>query len=230
MLVGHYSASFAIKSKTRDVPLWVLFIAVQLMDIFWTSLLLLGIEKARVEPYLASVPLDLYYMPYSHSLLSVLIVCALVFFLYQKLAPPRGLVKPALLVSLAILSHWLLDIPVHRPDLPLYDDMDKIGLGLWNYPVWAFLLEIGLFCVCVLLYLRATKASSKGGKYAMVIFGLVLMIIQASIVFSPVPSWLTIEVTAVSLLIYYFATAGAVMWLEKKREWGREDADSRRTS
>ncbi len=43
MLVGHYSASFAIKSKTRDVPLWVLFIAVQLMDIFWTSLLLLGI-------------------------------------------------------------------------------------------------------------------------------------------------------------------------------------------
>jgi hypothetical protein len=169
-------------------------------------------------------------MPYSHSLLSVLIVCALVFFLYKKLAPPRGLVKPALLVSLAILSHWLLDIPVHRPDLPLYDDMDKIGLGLWNYPVWAFVLEIGLFCVCVLLYLRATRASSKGGKYAMVVFGLVLMIIQAGIVFAPVPSWLTIEVTAVSLLTYYFATAGVVMWLEKKREWGREGSDSGRTS
>ena len=95
MLVGHYSASFAIKSQTRDVPLWVLFVAVQLMDIFWTTLLLLGIEKARVEPYLPSVPLDLYYMPYSHSLISVLIVCALVIFLYRKLASPRGLVKPA---------------------------------------------------------------------------------------------------------------------------------------
>ena len=75
MLIGHYSASFAIKSKTRDVPLWVFFIAVQLMDIFWTSLLLLGVEKARVDPSLSSVPLDLYYMPYSHSLVAVLIVC-----------------------------------------------------------------------------------------------------------------------------------------------------------
>lgn len=226
MLVGHYSASFAIKSKTRDVPLWVLFVAVQLMDIFWTTLLLLGIEKARVEPYLPSVPLDLYYMPYSHSLISVLIVCALVIFLYRKLAPPRGLVKPALLVSLAVLSHWLLDIPVHRADLPLYDDMAKIGLGLWNYPVWAFLFEIGLFFVCMSMYLRATRASNKNGKYGMVVFGLVLMIIQAGIVFAPVPSWLTIEVTAAGLLTYYFATAGVVMWLEKKREWGREDTPS----
>lgn len=219
MLVGHYSASFAIKSRTRDVPLWVLFIAVQLMDIFWTSLLLLGVEKARVDPQLLSVPLDLYYMPYSHSLVAVLIVCVVVFLLYRTLAPPKGLAKPALLVSLAVLSHWLLDIPVHRPDLPLYDDMDKIGLGVWNYPVWAFLLEIGLFFACMWLYLRATRATSSVGRYGMVTFGLVLAIIQAGIVFAPVPSWLTIEVTAVALLVYYFATAGVVGWLERKREW-----------
>lgn len=218
MLVGHYSASFAIKSMTGDVRLWVLFIAVQLMDVFWTSLLLLGVEKARVEPTLLSVPLDLYYMPYSHSLVAVLAVCAVVFFLYRGLVPPKGMLMPALLVALAVMSHWLLDIPVHRLDLPLYDDTDKIGLGLWNYPFWALLLEVGLLFVCMFMYLRSTRATSKSGKYAMVIFGIVLVIIQAGIVYGPVPSWLTIEVVAVSLLAYYFTTAAVVFWLEKKRE------------
>jgi len=219
MLIGHYSASFAIKSKTRDVPLWVLFIAVQLMDIFWTSLLLLGVEKARVEPVLLSVPLDLYYMPYSHSLVAVLIVCVAVFVLYRSFVPPKGLVKPALLVALAVLSHWLLDIPVHRPDLPLYDDMDKIGLGLWNYPVWAFLLEIALFFGCMLMYLRTTRATGKGGRYGFLAFGLVLAVIQAGIVFAPVPGWLTTDIVAVTLLTYYIATAAVVWWLGRTREW-----------
>lgn len=219
MLIGHYSASFAIKSKTRDVPLWVLFVAVQLMDVFWTSLLLLGVEKARVEPALPSVPLDLYYMPYSHSLVAVLIVCAAVFFLYKSFVPPRGVVRPALLVALAVLSHWLLDIPVHRPDLPLYDDMDKIGLGLWNYPVWAFLLEIGLFFGCMIMYLRATTPTGKGGGYGFVVFGLVLAVIQAGIVFAPVPPWLTTEMVAAGLLAYYAAAAAVVWRLEKKRVW-----------
>ena len=219
MLIGHYSASFAIKSKTRDVPLWMLFVAVQLMDVFWTSLLLLGVEKARVEPALPSVPLDLYYMPYSHSLVAVLIVCAAVFFLYKSFVPPRGVVRPALLVALAVLSHWLLDIPVHRPDLPLYDDMDKIGLGLWNYPVWAFLLEIGLFFGCMIMYLRATTPTGKGGGYGFVVFGLVLAVIQAGIVFAPVPPWLTTEMVAAGLLAYYAAAAAVVWRLEKKRVW-----------
>lgn len=219
MLVGHYSASFAIKSLTRDVRLWVLFIAVQLMDVFWTSLLLLGVERARVEPTFPSVPLDLYYMPYSHSLVSIFVVCALVFFLYRRFVPPRGHLQPALFVALAVMSHWILDIPVHRPDLPLYDNMDKIGLGLWNYPLWALLLEIGLLFIGMFMYLRATRATSKLGKYAMVLFGVALVVIQAGIVYGPRPSWLTIEVTAVSLLVYYFACAAAVLWLEQKREW-----------
>jgi len=219
MLVGHYSASFAIKSMTGDVRLWVLFIAVQLMDVFWTSLLLLGVEKARVDAALKSVPLDLYYMPYSHSLVAVLIVCVAVFILYRSLVPPKGLLAPAMFVALAVLSHWLLDVPVHRPDLPLYDDMDKIGLGLWNYPFLALLLEAGLLFICMFMYLRSTSAASTSVKYAMVIFGIVLVIIQAGIVYGPVPSWLTIQITAVSLLVYYFATTAVVFWFEQKREF-----------
>ena len=160
MLAGHYSASFAIKSVRMDVRLWVLFIAVQLMDVFWTSLLLLGVEKARVEPTWPSVPLDLYYMPYSHSLVAVLMVCVVVFVLYRGLVPPKNLYQPALFVALAVLSHWLLDLPVHRQDLPLYGNADKIGLGWWNYPFWAFLLEIGLLFAGIFMYQRATRATS----------------------------------------------------------------------
>jgi heme A synthase len=93
---------------------------------------------------------------------------------------------------------------------------------LWNYPLWALLLEVGLLFICMFMYLRSTRATSRSGKYAMVIFGLVLVIIQAGIVYAPVPSWLTIEVTAVSLLVYYFATAAVVFYLEKKREFNRE--------
>lgn len=40
-----------------------------------------------------------------------------------------------------MFSHWLLDLLVHRPDLPLYDDTMKMGLGLWNYPAIALALE-----------------------------------------------------------------------------------------
>jgi Zn-dependent protease with chaperone function len=53
----------------------------------------------------------------------------------------------------------------------------------------------------------------------MVLFGIVLVIIQAGVVYGPRPSWLTIDVVAVSLLVYYFATAAVVFWLEKKREF-----------
>jgi hypothetical protein len=32
MFVGHYSVAFAAKSEKNRIPLWVLFVAVQLLD------------------------------------------------------------------------------------------------------------------------------------------------------------------------------------------------------
>ena len=69
MFVGHYGPSFAIKSVRRGIPLWLLFVAVQLLDFGWAVLVLLGVEKVRIVPGItASNPLDLYYMPYTHGL------------------------------------------------------------------------------------------------------------------------------------------------------------------
>ena len=134
MFVGHYGISFAAKKADPSFRLWVLFFAVQLLDIAWAPLVLLGIEKVRIVPGItASNPLDLYYMPYTHSLAAAIVWSAGASVLY-RIAVPGSRKRSALLVAAAVFSHWLLDFFVHRPDLPLYDDAVKVGLGLWNLP------------------------------------------------------------------------------------------------
>jgi hypothetical protein len=74
MFVGHYGPSLAAKALNGSVPLWALFLAVQLVDVFWAIFVLLGIEKVRIAPGItATNPLDLYYMPYTHSLVAAIL-------------------------------------------------------------------------------------------------------------------------------------------------------------
>src|SRR6266480_4294208 len=90
MFVGHYGVSFAAKKAEPAIPLWVLFIAVQLLDFLWAPFVLLGIEKVRIVPgFTASNPLDLYYMPYTLGLV-MLGIQVLVFF-----GPPSASDKAA---------------------------------------------------------------------------------------------------------------------------------------
>src|ERR1700694_3704481 len=77
MFIGHYGPSFAIKAIRPAIPLWLLFIAVQLVDVAWAVLVLVGMEKVRIVPGItASNPLDLYYMPYTHSLVAAILWAA----------------------------------------------------------------------------------------------------------------------------------------------------------
>jgi hypothetical protein len=79
------------------------------------------------------------------------------------------------------------------------------------------LLEAGLMFGGIFLYLRATEPVTPGGKYAMLIFGLVMLLLQASVFFgSPPPSPAAAALTG---LIAYFALAGVAHWLEKKRQF-----------
>ena len=69
MFVGHYGPALVGAAAKKTIPLWVLFLAVQLLDVFWSIFVLLGIEKVRIVPGITVAnPLDLYYMPYTHSL------------------------------------------------------------------------------------------------------------------------------------------------------------------
>jgi hypothetical protein len=58
-----------VKKVEPTLPLWMLFLAAQLPDVLWAAFVLLEIEHYRILPGItASLPLDLYYMPYTHSL------------------------------------------------------------------------------------------------------------------------------------------------------------------
>src|SRR4029453_7780365 len=117
VLAGHYSAAFVAKSADPSVPLWVLAGRVQAVDIAWALFVLTGIEHLRIDPSLASNPLDLYDMPYTHSLLGTLLWAGVGFAVSLRWL---GRARSAAIVAAAVASHWLLDWLVHRPDLTLY--------------------------------------------------------------------------------------------------------------
>ena len=83
MFAGHYAVSFAATSLNKRIPVWRLFLATQFLDVLWCVFIFAGIEKARVVPGItASFPLDLYYNPYTHSLVTALAWSLLVVVIY----------------------------------------------------------------------------------------------------------------------------------------------------
>src|SRR5437660_3042529 len=186
MFVGHYGISFAAKRLDKTIPLWVLFLAVQLLDVGWGILVPLGVEKVRIVPGItASNPLDLYYMPFTHSLVAALLWSLGAYAACRSLRAFGASRRAALLVAAAVFSHWLLDVIAHRPDLPLYDNALKPGLGLCNYSAPPFLLEVAVLFGGMLLYLRSTTAGTPLGRYGMPVFGVVLVLVQAPGFFGP---------------------------------------------
>ena len=217
MFIGHFGPSYAIKAWKKTIPLWVLFLAVQLVDIVWSILVILGIEKVRIVPGItATNPFDLYYMPYTHSVLGALLWSMVAAAAYRLFSRVDGWLAAAV-VGAAVFSHWVLDFIVHRPDLPLYDDTHKVGLGLWNYPALAFALEIALLFGGIVLYLRATEPKDIIGRYGMAIFGLIAVAVQAYVFFGPPP--VSDTAFAMTALALYFSFAAIVYWLERKRTW-----------
>jgi hypothetical protein len=215
MFIGHYGPGFACKAWKKTIPLWILFLAVQFVDIVWSILVLLGIEKVRIVPGItATNPLDLYYMPYTHGLPTAVLWSVAVALAYRFASRVNDWLAAAT-VGAAVFSHWILDLLVHRPDLPLYDNSYKVGLGLWDYPALAFALEIALLFGGLVLYFRSTKPKDNIGRYGMVIFGLITVVLQAYVFFGPPP--VSDTAAATTALVLYFSFAAIVYWLEGKR-------------
>jgi hypothetical protein len=104
---------------------------------------------------------------------------------------------------------------VHRPDLPIYSDRLKVGLGLWNYPVFASALEVVFLFGGMVLYLRATKSIARGGRSGFPVFGAVMLAVQGVVFFGPPPS--SDRAAAMTALFSYGLLAAIAFWLEKKR-------------
>jgi len=215
MFIGHYGPSFAAKAVRQRIPLWVLFLAVQLLDVFWSIFVLLGIEKVRIAPGITAVnPLDLYYMPYTHGLFTAMLWSILAAVAYHAFRKQDGWLSAGF-VGAAVYSHWILDFVVHRPDLPLYNDRLKVGLGLWNYPVLASALEVMFLFGGMYLYLRTTKPVARGGSSGFLVLGMVMLAVQAIVFFGPPPS--SDRAAAMTALFSYCLFAAIAFWLEQKR-------------
>lgn len=131
MFVGHYGPGFVAKRFEGSIPVWVLFIATQWLDFVWCTLVLLGVNKVQILGGYAEM--NPYYMPYDHSLGAALFWSLAVGFAYWVWRRNDGR-QAAGLVGAAVFSHWILDFITHKPDLPLFANAFKVGLGLWRYP------------------------------------------------------------------------------------------------
>jgi hypothetical protein len=215
MFVGHYGVAFAVKTERNKMPLWVLFVAVQLLDFLWAPFVLLGIEKMRFVPGItATNALDLYYMPYTHSLIGALFWSAVAFAIYKIGWRNIASNDAALLVACAVFSHWLLDLIVHRPDLPIYDDTMKVGFGLWNYRGIEFVLEIAILLFGAVLYLKRNGAIAR--KTGIIIFVAALVLIQSSNTFLRRPPS-SDRAFAITALVFYTVFAVIAFLLERRR-------------
>src|SRR6266852_7412816 len=125
MFIGHNALAFAAKRVAPKTSLGILTAAVMLVDLIWPIFLLLGIEHVRIEPGATKfTPLDFYDYPWTHSLLMG-IVWGIAFGLIYWAITRYG--RGAIIVALGVVSHWILDLIVHRPDLPLWPNGPKSG-------------------------------------------------------------------------------------------------------
>jgi membrane-bound metal-dependent hydrolase YbcI (DUF457 family) len=154
-------------------------------------------------------------MPYTHSLVAAALWSAAATMVYKAIRKAGASNRAAALVGLAVFSHWVLDLVVHRPDLPLYDNTLKVGLGLWNYPAPAFLLEAAILFGGIVLYSRSTTAQSARGRWSSPAFGVVMLLAQAGAFFGPPPPapW----VAGIEALTFYALFATVASRLERTR-------------
>jgi len=185
MFIGHFAVGFAAKRVAPGASLGTLFLAAQFIDLLWPLLLLFGLERVRIVPGItAMTPLDFEHYPWSHSLLMVAVWGALLGGLYALV---RRNVRTGLWLALLVLSHWLLDFLTHRPDLPLWPDGMQVGLGLWNSVPGTLVLEIGLFVLGILVYLRTTRTRDRTGRWALVGLVAFLGVVYAANLAGPPP-------------------------------------------
>jgi hypothetical protein len=164
MVPGHFGLAAGVKSQVPSAPLWALMLATHWLDVFFVPLFLLGIET--ITPIDPANPNayggGIIHANYTHSLVGALALSALA----GGLALARWGRLVGLTVGLVAFSHWLLDLIVHYPDLPILPgnagNLPLLGFGLWGLPLVAALLELALVLVGAYLYYQAATALPSG--------------------------------------------------------------------
>ena len=186
MIAGHFGFAAIVKSRERSAPLWALMLATVWLDVVFVPLFLAHIETTdTLRPGYGGLFI---HADYTHSILGMLALSAA---LGAMFLPKLGR-RIALVIGLVSASHWLLDLLVHRPDMPILPGniggLPRLGFGLWNHPPIAACIELALVIAGAYLYWRAAKAvtarSEKQQRWAsfsaalIAIFGILILVLD----------------------------------------------------
>jgi len=182
MYIGHYGVAYALKNKNKPIPLWLLFISVQFIDLLAFVLIILGIERINYtgheNPFFRTV---IEYLPYSHSLFFNLIYALITFLFFWKFKNKLW----GIVLSVAFLSHWFIDLLFQYNNLPIFFDSYKVGFGLWNFPLFSFFSEI--IFIIITAYFLYTDKTYKIKRSLFLVLNLIMIIYFSFIMFVPEP-------------------------------------------
>ncbi|OUZ10302.1 hypothetical protein BHE97_08105 [Aeromicrobium sp. PE09-221] len=211
MLVGHFAAGFAGKAVDSRAPLWSYLSASQTLDLAWAPLIIAGVEVARVDADLPGSPIHLDYMPFTHSLPAAVLWTALVIGLARLFKLPW---RPSIVLGAVVFSHWILDLIVHRPDLDLWFGGPRVGLGMWDIPVPAATLEIGLLGAAVIVWAVFRSRMGMSTRSAVGIFTLLIGIQLLSQLATPPENVKLLAATTLTLNLIVLAVG---WWIDRPK-------------
>src|SRR5687767_8464952 len=202
MFVGHYAAGLAAKRFAPRTSLGILIAAPILLDLIWPILVLIGWEHVSIVDSpnrFLRLQFDSY--PISHGLVAVIGWATLFASIYFGVA---RYLAGAIAVWLGVISHWLLDYLVHRPDLPLYAGGSRLlGLGLWNRRWITVAVELTLLAAGVAIYLFQTRARDRIGTLGFWTFVVLILAAYGFVVFGPAPPSVNkVAIGALSSLVF----------------------------
>lgn len=218
MFVGHYGVALALRPAKGSPSLPVLFTAVQLVDIAFFSFLIPGVERMRITPGATVMnAMDLYFLPYTHSLVGALGFSLVFGAIVAALTPSEIRWRAFAISAVAVFSHWLLDLVVHRPDLGLLGDSEvKLGLGLWNYPFVEIPLEIAVALIGLAIFLASRRPLSRAAMLSVGVLVAAMAGLQAFNWFGPPPAaGADLTVFAIEGVVAYLIFIALAWWVER---------------
>jgi len=178
MFAGHFGLAAGVKAKTPEVPLWALVLGTQLLDVAFLPLLFAGIETID-DRHGGGYGELIIHADYTHSLLGAIVLAVLAgLAAYRRWGRRAGYVLGAV-----VFSHWLLDLIMHRADMPILPgnmgNLPLLGFGVWRYKGVSIGLELTLLATGFTMYLlyslkRSDGRNRKSAYLASGIMGLLL--------------------------------------------------------
>jgi membrane-bound metal-dependent hydrolase YbcI (DUF457 family) len=174
VIAGHFGFAAMVKSREPTAPLWGLMLATVWLDVVFVPLFVLHVET--VQPVHDGYGGSIIHPDYTHSIVGMILISAVLGLAFL----PRWGRRVATVIALVAMSHWFLDLVVHRPDMPVLpgnvSNLPRLGFGLWTEPKIAAVVELALVVLGALMYWRAAKqvslAGGRSGTWAAVSAGL----------------------------------------------------------